>query len=332
MDEKVTTVALLGEVPAQARPFLAEHVEEPVVFEPVADPTDEARVREVFERSTVVVGPWPACAPAAAPRVRLVQQTGAGIDGYDRAEIPDGAFLCNVYGHDHPVAEHVFLLLLALRRDLLGLDRRLREGQWAEPDYLGAVDDIRGSRLGIVGFGGIGRALVEPARGFGMEVIAHRHREPDDSPPDGVTFVHGEAGFDRLLATADAIVLSVPLNEDTRGLIGREELTAMSEDALLINVSRGEVVDQKALYEGLSDGEVAGAGIDTWYRYPSGDRGTEPADYPFWELGNVVMTPHIAGWSRATAEHRWAFIASNVDRIARGERPKNVVWEPSADD
>jgi len=183
--------------------------------------------------------------------------------------------------------------------------------------------------MGIIGFGRIGRALVDMADAFGLDVVAMRSSEPTGSPPTGVEYVVGPDGLDRLLDDADVAVLSLPLTEDTEGLIGAAELDRIGTDGYLINVARGPVVDQEALYDALSTESIAGAGIDTWYNYPDDRSGQcEPASYPFGELDNIVMTPHVAGWPEPTAEHRWPFIAENIDRIARGERPENIVWEP----
>ncbi|WP_436934717.1 2-hydroxyacid dehydrogenase [Halovenus marina] len=322
-----TTVALNGSFLSEVEPILDEHVTEPVEFVSIPDDASEDTIRSVMETVDVLVGEWPDFEGESS--VRLVQQVGAGVDSYEREVLPASAYLCNVYGHATGVAEHVFTLLLALRRRLIPIDRDLREGQWPEPQITGTVQELGGLTMGVVGFGRIGRALVDMADAFGMNVVAMRSSEPTGSPPDGVEYVVGPDALDRLLDDADVAVLSLPLTEETEHLIGPSELDALGEDGYLINVARGPVVDEAALYDALSAGTIAGAGIDTWYNYPDDhDERCEPASHPFGELDNVVMTPHIAGWTEPTADHRWRFIAGNIDRIARGERPENVVWEP----
>ncbi|MEF8822129.1 MAG: 2-hydroxyacid dehydrogenase [Halovenus sp.] len=323
-----TTVALNGSFLSRVEPILDEHVSEPIEFVPIPDDASDGTVRSAMTEADVLVGEWPEFEGESS--VRLVQQVGAGVDSYDREALPASAYLCNVYGHATGVAEHVFTLLLALRRRLLPLDRELREGQWPEPQITGTVGELGGLTMGVVGFGRIGRALVAPAEAFGVDVVGLRSSEPTGSPPDGVEYVVGPDSLDRLLDDADVVVLSLPLAPETEHLIGAHELDILGEEGYLINVARGPIVDEWALYDALTAGTIAGAGLDTWYNYPDDhDERCEPASVPFGELDNVVMTPHIAGWTEPTAEHRWQFIAENIDRIARGERPENVVWAPS---
>lgn len=322
-----TTVALNGSFLSDVEPILDEHVTEPVEFVQMPDDASEETVRSVMAEADVLIGEWPSFEGESS--VRLVQQVGAGVDSYDREALPASAYLCNVYGHATGVAEHVFTLLLALRRRLIPFDRDLRDGRWSEPQITGTVQELGSLTIGVVGFGRIGRSLVDMADAFGVNVVAMRSSDPTGSPPDGVEYVVGPDGLDRLLGDADVAVLSLPLTEETEHLIGARELDMLGEDGYLINVARGPVVDEQALYDALSEETIGGAGIDTWYNYPEDyDERYEPASYPFGELDNIVMTPHIAGWTEPTAEHRWQFIAGNIDRIARAERPENVVWEP----
>lgn len=320
-------VALVGPVPGNAEEILSRKVTEPVTFETVPDPTDEERVRDVMGRVDAVVGEWPDV-PVEAPNVELIQRWGAGLDGFDPEELPEGSYVCNVYEHGQSIAEHAFALLLALYKELLTYDRDLREGEWHRPRAPGGdVREVYGKTMGIVGFGHIGRALVGPANGFDMEVIATRGSDHDEEPPEGVSFLGGPDDLDYLLEESDVVVMAVPLNEHTRGLIGADELERLGPDGVIINVARGPVIGEEALYRALESGDIAGAGIDTWYQYPDVDERRSPSQYPFHELDNVVMTPHVAGWSERTADRRWTFVAENVDRAARGERPENVVWE-----
>lgn len=320
-------VALVGPVAGHADDILAAKVTESVTFEPIPDPTDEQRVREVMDRVDAVVGEWPAMS-VEAPNVTLVQRWGAGLDAFDPEELPDGALVCNVFQHGQTLAEHTFTLLFALYRDLLRYDRDLREGEWHRPRAPGGdVREVGGKTMGVLGFGHIGRSLVDPAGGFGMEFLAVRGRDPEGEAPAGVDFLGGPDDLGYVLDESDVVVAAVPLNEETRGMIGADEFARMGEDAVLINVARGPVVEEEALYRALESEEIAGAGIDTWYDYPSVDERCAPSAYSFGDLDNVVMTPHVGGWSEETADRRWTFVAENLDRVARGERPENVVWE-----
>jgi phosphoglycerate dehydrogenase-like enzyme len=256
-----------------------------------------------------------------ATRLRLVQAASAGADRIDRAAIPPGCVLCNLHGHEQAIAEWALMGMLALSRRLLFYDGELREGRWhrfGDEVPLPLPHTLRGRTLGAVGYGSIGRRTVELARALGMETVAVTR-----SPRDGA------GGLDRLpdlLERSDFVVVAVPLDDDTRGLIGARELELLGPEGYLLNPARGPVVDERALYEALRDGGIAGAAIDTWYRYPSvAGEVTAPSELPFAELPNVLMTPHVAGRSQETREARRRFVADQIARLAAGDPLPNVL-------
>lgn len=303
-------------------------VKEQVEFIPLVDTADTSKVREAMDGADVVVGSWPDLADPDCD-VRLVHSTGAGVDHFNPNHFPNRAYLCNVYEHDQAIAEYVFMTLLALRRNLFRHDSSLRRGDWLHGES-GAtpVPDIAGLTIGVIGFGHIGTALIEPVRAFRMKLMAIRSKRPKGQPPAGVEFIGGPEDLPRLLAESDVVLVAVPHTEQTRGLIGEREIEMMKPTSYLINVGRGPVVDEAALYNALKRGRITGAAIDVWYRYPKSGEICFPSDLPLHELPNLIMTPHQAGSSEQTYARRRALIAANIDRIARRERPVNVVWEP----
>ena len=128
-----------------------------------------------------------------------------------------------------------------------------------------------------------------------------------------------------MLERADYLAVTLALTPETRGLIGARELARLKPTAVLINVARGEVVDEDALYDALHRGAIAGAALDVWYRYPTGDAPIHPAHRPFHALPNVLMTPHVSGWTDGMMDARAGVIAENIHRAARGEAPVNLV-------
>lgn len=321
----VTSVALFGSVSCGFEAELARAIQSPVVFQPLPDTSDLDSVEKALQVADVVVGGWPEKL-LPAPRVRLVQHVGAGVEGYRRELIPQQAYLCNAYSHESSLAEHVWMMALSLRRGLLRLDRRLRQGKWNGDT---PIQDIAGVVMGIIGFGRIGHALLPGALAFGVEVIATAGHEPAGPLPDGVRFLGGPQELDKVLEEADILVVACPLNDRTRGMIGGPQIAKMRRSAILINVARGPVVDETALYEALRDGRLGGAGIDVWYEYPSSlVPECLPSKLPFHNLDNVLMTPHVGGWSFRTKAGRIQLIAANIDRIAQGEEPQCIVWRP----
>lgn len=261
----------------------------------------------------------------AATRLRLIQTPGAGLNQIDFDALPDGVTVCNVYGHEQAIAEYALMTMAALNRDLVGMNRRLREGDWR--DHLGGPQrDLQGRTLAVIGLGRIGRAVARAGAYFGMRVIAVTRRpDPASAQELGIAFIGGRDDLASVLGEADFVVIAVPLEAMTRGLINRRELAAMKPSAFLINVARGEVVDETALYDALSRGTIAGAAIDVWYQYPEADEVTLPSRLPFHELANVLMTPHIAGATDSTFHYRWRFINENLRRLAAGEPLHNIV-------
>ncbi|HYB41979.1 MAG TPA: 2-hydroxyacid dehydrogenase [Candidatus Methylomirabilis sp.] len=291
---------------------------------------DEMEIaRSISEVESLVTMAFTREMGAAAARLKLIQVPGAGLDRIDRAAIPDGVWLANAYGHDTGIAEYAMGAMLALTRDLARLDGALRRGVWESQWAVGAPTpapwpELAGKTLGILGYGRIGQALARRARAFDMEVRAIR-RDATRSDPQGLAFLGGPEALDGVLRHADHVAITLSLTEATRGLLGRRELGLMKPTAVLVNVARAEIVDEDALYEALAGKAIAGAALDVWYRYPSGPGPAYPARRPFHELPNVLMTPHVSGWTEGMLEARARTIAENIHRAARGEPPANLI-------
>jgi phosphoglycerate dehydrogenase-like enzyme len=273
------------------------------------------------EADAVVCGRLSAADTAETSRLRLVQSVSAGADGIDRAAIPPGCTLCNVHGHEQAIAEWALMCMLALSRRLLAYDSGLRSGLWrrfGEDVALPLERTLRGRVVGSIGHGHIGRRVLELARGLGLDT-----RAVTRTPREGVA---GLEELPRLLEEVDFAVVAVPLTNETRGLIGARELELLGPDGYLLNPARGEVVGERALYEALRDGVIAGAAIDTWYRYPArAGEVVEPSAFPFTGLPNVVMTPHVSGRSQETREARRSFVGEQIARLVAGARLLNVI-------
>jgi phosphoglycerate dehydrogenase-like enzyme len=268
----------------------------------------------------------------AAGRLRLVQVPGAGLDRIDRKALPAGTALANAYGHETGIAEYVLGAMLTLTRSFGRLDAALRRGTWESQWAIGVTPpapwpELAGKTLGILGHGRIGQGVARRARAFDMTVLAIR-RDVRRSDPEGLAFLGGPDALDEVLRRADYLAVTLSLTEATRGLLGKRELAMLKPTAILVNVARAEILDEDALYEALAERRMAGAALDVWYRYPSGPGPALPARRPFHELPNVLMTPHVSGWTEGMLEARARLIAENIHRVARGEAPLNLIPSP----
>ncbi|MBX3499362.1 MAG: hypothetical protein KF889_07960 [Alphaproteobacteria bacterium] len=263
-----------------------------------------------------------------ASKLKLVQVPGAGLDRIERAALRPGIHLANAYGHDAGIAEYIIGAMIALSRSFARLDARLREGVWDSQWAIGTPapplwPELGGKTLGILGFGHIGEALAKRARAFDMRVCAVRTRA-QEKPPAGVDFVGGPQRLDEVLRAADYLAITLSLSDATRGLLDARRLALMKPGAHLINVARAEIVEEAALHDALSSGRLGGAALDVWYRYPQAPGPAAPATREFHALSNVIMTPHVSGWTEGMIEARTAVIVGNIERVARGEAPLHL--------
>ncbi len=299
-----------------------------------ADPRERLASR-LAAAEAVVTQYWGAGLPPA-PGLRLLQLPGAGFDAIDFEAVPAGCTVCNVYEHEIGISEYIVAALLAREIGISRMDASLRRGEWRDGFVLGAPlhGELHGKTVGFVGYGRIARETARRLAPFGVRVVA-RTRSPDTSGP-GSDLVADLAGIDRLddmLPVVDYLVVACPLNDATRGLINAGRLALLGEAAVVVNVARGPIVDEEALYAACRDRTIGGAIIDTWYRYPdpSGGAGQRclPSRFPFETLANVVMTPHASGWSAGLLDRRWSVITDNLLRLERGEALRNVLRRPA---
>ncbi len=323
-------VVLVGRVAARAMGFLKTHAKASATFVPIPVIRENARLLKDLADADVVVGPFFTEGMArAAQSLKLLQAPNAGVDAFRTEQLPPHTTVANAYFHGPAVAEYVVMMILALSRDLLNLDAQFRKGRWGGSWTKGEVpgSEVLGKNLGLIGYGHIGREVANRARALGMPIrIISAH--PPKRKPVGVEFWKGPAALHQLLKESDYVVLACPLNKDTRDLIGPRELGRMKRTAFLINVARGAVVQEEALYHALKDHRIAGAAIDVWYRYPQNEKACRPSRFPFHNLPNLIMTPHVSGWMLGTRQKRLQLIAENIDRLVAGKPLLNVVQGP----
>jgi phosphoglycerate dehydrogenase-like enzyme len=281
-----------------------------------AEDDDDAFCRELPDAEVIwhVLRPLSGSDLRQAPRLRLVHKLGAGVNTIDVDTATSlGIAVANMPGANAPsVAEGAVLLMLAALRRLTSLDRATREGAgWPTDPTLGdTVRDIGGCTVGLVGYGNIAKRVEGIVAAMGATVV---HTSTSDDGTDGWR------PLSELLTGSDIVSLHLPLTEDTTGLLDSEALATMKNDAVVVNTSRGPIIDEAALVDALSSGQLAAAGLDVFAVEPV------PHDNPLLRLANVVVTPHVTWYTADTMARYLTVAVDNCARLRDGEPLANVV-------
>lgn len=291
----------------------------------LSDALDRPGERADYENADVVIGVQLKDGMPRPLKARLFHAPAAGTDAVNTTLLPEHCSLANCFGHENAIAEYVIAALLTRHVPLAQADQDLRQARWTY--WAGRQAALRtemgAQTLGLLGFGHIAQTIAHRAKAFGMRVHVANRSPIQHAHVDRSWTLDALQDF---MASADTVVVSLPLAPNTLGLVNAPALAAMRPDAWLLNVGRGPVIDEKALYDALVSGQIGGAVIDTWYQYPTPTQ-TEcaPSQFDFAALSNVLMTPHMSGWTEGTVRRRQATLAENIARLGRGEPLINVL-------
>ncbi len=317
---------ILGAFAASQSGRIAPVIESDLAIEVVDDDRDLQRVAAALDDADIVItDAWTGDMPPA-PRLKLVQLPVAGTDRIELATLPPGVTVCNAFGHEAAMAEYAVMAMLVWSHRYFEIASGFRAGSWRDSGVMNGKlhRELCGQTVGIVGLGHTGLETAARAVALGCKVIA-ANRTLRGSV-GGISQVYPLAELDQMLPLCDVLVICVGLAPATRGLIDARRLRLMKRGAFLINVGRGPVIDEDALFAALRDGTLGGAALDTWYRYPTPEEpDIRPSRLPFHELPNVVMTPHCSAWTEEMAARRGADTAHNIDRFVRGEPLMHIV-------
>ena len=338
------TLAVFGKTGAKFMPMLAEQLPEWEVAGWVGADGDEARDALIGRCEAAIIsadfvlaaGNFGALLGGA--KLELVIQPWAGTDWIDATQLPAHIKICNATGHAAPMAEFVLGAMLEHVLELRRIDADMRAGSWYRSGRNMADDaphgDLAGLRVGLIGYGQISEAVAVRAAAFDMEVeaIARRAR---DAAPAPLARIGTREDLPRMLGDSDFVVVACDLNDDTRGMLDAAAFAAMKPTACLVNVARGEVIDEAALYDALSTRRIAAAAIDTWYRYPENIRDPEAdpdrggafqgSRFDFAALDNVLLTPHYAAHTHGADAARYRCIARTLRAYTEGAPLERLV-------
>ncbi len=320
-------VLFLWEVPQKLQGYIEKRVDKDVecVFPPSGDTADLIPLAEEVE---VMVG-WKPDRELlnAAGKLQLFQNPGVGVQHLTTLfrEYP-GILLANSHGNTYFTAQHAVALLLALSNKVVLHHDFLRQGAWRTGDEEGASIPLRNRTAGLLGFGSIGSHVASFLSGWELELIACK-RKISGQKPEILKKWYGIEDLQEFLKQTDFLIISLPHTPETEGIIGEGEIELLGPEGLLINVGRGPVVNEEALFRALKEKRIGGAGIDVWYDYdpaPDEEGRKFPYNFLFHELDNVVLSPHRAASPFSDLE-RWGEVIENINRVARDKLPINLV-------
>ncbi len=289
---------------------------DPVEFAPMA-----------YEADVIIGGNIPLKSWPEIPKLKLFQIPWTGYDFCSPATMPQDIPVCNCFEHESTIAEYVLAVMLELKIGIREIDKRFRKDGWGgrPPGISLYHNEIRGCTVGIIGYGHIGYEVAKRAKAFDMRIIGTRRTVK--AKPELLDWLGSPDRLHDLLKESDFVVVACDLNDDTKGLIGEEELNVMKKESFLINVARGRVINEEPLFNALKNGDIAGAAIDVWYNYIGADnKDVWPSNLPFQELENVILSAHESASAPEQVERRWKFVAENITRAVKGEPLKNIVF------
>jgi D-3-phosphoglycerate dehydrogenase len=244
--------------------------------------------------------------------LKIIARHGIGVDNIDLEAATDHNIVVTYAPHVNAdsVADFTVGLILSLARGIPHAHFSMDQKRWESTKFIGV--ELCGKMIGIIGLGEIGYKVAERAKGFDMKILYwSRRRKTDIEKELGIQYVN----FEDLLRESDFITLHVALTDETYGMIGRKELALMKKNAYLVNTARGQIVDEKALYEAMRDGKIAGAALDVYYQEPPN------FDNPIFKLDNVITTPHIAAYTIEALRRMDLVNAEDVVKFFKGEKP-----------
>ncbi|MGY5854858.1 MAG: 2-hydroxyacid dehydrogenase [Candidatus Thorarchaeota archaeon] len=290
----------------------------------------ESMIEHGGDATILVSGRAPAEFIQAASNLRLIQSFGAGVNRIDREAIlaHGDVMVCNSTINAPEVAEYAIALLFAAAKNLAMNDREMRKGDWSlrwgGPIY---NIELRDKTCLLVGLGNIGKEIAIRLKSFGLRIYAVT-RTGVTERVDLIDNIIPLVQIHEVLDKADFVILALPLTDMSRGLVDESFLRQMNSSSILINISRGEIVDEGALYKVLKENQIRGAAFDVWWRYPRGDSGPifyPSEEFPFHELDNLTLSPHRASYSEKVKQDMFTFAVENILRFIQGETPLNIV-------
>ncbi|MBY8986076.1 MAG: hypothetical protein KGD65_13455 [Candidatus Lokiarchaeota archaeon] len=325
--DKLITVCFVSNIPEPAKEYILDKLKPieniKVLF---SAKTSERSLSNLVKDADIVVGWRPSEKLfSVAPKMKLFINPGAGIQPllklFRKENEKRKVLLINGHGNSYFVAQHAVALLLTLMNKIIPHHQWMQEGKWRTGDEEAPSLPLRFKKVGFLGYGAINQKIHRFLQGFNVEfAILRRHWEKQTSPLPIKVKKFEFSQLPEFLKFCDILFVAIPLTSQTKGLIRKKELEFLGTKGLVINVARGEIIDEESLYDSLKENIISGAAIDVWYDYTpnSDEEGRKyPFHFPFHKLDNIILSPH-RGYSPFNDLLRWDEIIENIKRMALG--------------
>lgn len=263
----------------------------------------------------------------AGKQLQLIQVTFSGMEWLNQDWLAESCRVCNTNQHSEPIAEYVMLGILEFAVNMRLMDRELRQGRWT---YGGSIvrgkkhSEIQNKTIGFIGYGHIAKRVTELATPFGMKFLAISRNPKQDAR---LVWWKDSSHLDELLGESDYILITSPLSDSTRDMINERTLKKMKPTGVIINVARGPIINEAAIYQALKNRQIGGALLDVWYQYASTENlEMPPSVFPFHELDNVIMTPHTASWTDDLDTRRIDSVTKNIQNFINKKPLVEIVY------
>ena len=263
-------------------------------------------------------------------KLRLIHLPGAGTDAINFSKLPKNCKVCNVYEHEIPIAEYCLANILNWEMNLIEKTTKFKDLDWSDCMIFDGPThgELHDKTIGILGYGKIGKEIARRIKPFGTNLIAYTRtiRKKDRY----LNNLYLSSDLKKTIGNLDYLIIACPLTKSTKNMINSKVFKLMQNYAVIINIARGGIINEKDLYDALKKRLIGGAIIDTWFKYPQSkeQNGFKPSKYSFNKMKNVIMSPHISAWSENMIERRSKVISDNINRLYNNKKLNNVVKKP----
>jgi len=283
--------------------------------------------KELITANAIITSRWPN-KNIKAPNLKVILTPGAGYDNIHFPSVPKGCKVCNVFEHEAPISEYCMLAMLESEINLSKMNHQLKKGNWTGYFSSSAFHgELLNKKLGIIGYGHIGKEIVKRAKAFEMEITAIvRNIKKYKNIKNNIKIISIK-NIKKYIKKFDYLIITCPLTDETKNLISLDLIKKMNKNSIIINIARGPIINEEALYIALSKKIIRGAIIDVWYQYPKGNNKNKllPSKFPLHKLENIKMSAHLSAWTEELWKRRFNIMIQNLENLRNKKKLINII-------